>query len=164
MNNQPDKIIVHHTADDSWGKQTAKVNEYHKTKGYTLSSLGFYGGYHILIEKDGTIFRYRQDEEEGCHTTGQNTKSMGIAMAGNFSVEWPTQEQEDSLCKQLQEWMSRWNITKEEIYPHRRFAATECPGLKLSDDWSRDLLKPNCCGDTNEILEDIIHYIKSKLV
>jgi hypothetical protein len=164
MDNKPDKIIWHHTADDSWEKQWAKINEYHKTKGFTLSSLGFYGGYHILIEKDGTIFRYRQDEEEGCHTIGENTRSLGIALAGNFSIKYPTQEQEDSLRRQLRDWITGWNIAKEDIMSHRKFANTECPGLNLSDNWARDLIKTNDSGATNEILMDILHYIKSKLI
>lgn len=162
MENKPNRIIWHHTADISTGPQANKINRWHAKKGFTKSALGFYGGYHILIEKDGLVFRYRNDEEQGCHVANQNKDTLGLGLAGNFSVELPTKEQEKSIHEVLTNWMSRWNIQESNILPHRALAATECPGKLLANDWIVKLLYKKISNETIDILTDVIKYIQSK--
>lgn len=140
MENQPNSIIWHHSANPSTGHQADEINAYHRTRGFTLSALGFYGGYHILIEKDGTIFRYRNDNEIGCHTYAHNENTLGVCLAGNFDAELPTPEQHTALHEQLNEWMQLYNIPKEQIFPHRHFRNTDCPGKNLYDTWAQEIL------------------------
>jgi N-acetylmuramoyl-L-alanine amidase len=163
MDNKPDRIIWHHSADTSSGHQADKINTYHKKQGFTLSELGFYGGYHILIEKDGSIFRYRNDNEIGCHAKNANINTLGVCMAGNFSIEQPTKAQESSMSQILRLWTVRYNIEATQIIPHRKVGATECPGKLLPDDWPSKILQNETPATTQEVLLDIIKYIQSKL-
>ena len=163
MENKPNRIIWHHTADSFTGPQFGKINEYHKSKGFPKSILGYFGGYHILIEKNGTISRYRADNEIGAHDADENINSLGVAMSGNFSIEKPTKEQEYALRKQLIEWQLKWNIPITRIDPHRMGDSTECPGKLLSDNWARELLQVNETQETREVLEDIIKFCQDKL-
>ncbi len=144
MENKPNRIIWHHSADGSSGHQFDKINTYHKSKNFPKSILGFYGGYHILIEKDGLVRRYRADNEIGAHDADENVNSLGVCLAGNFSLEHPSKEQEASLRKQLTEWTLKFNIPVTRIDPHRMGDTTECPGKLLRDDWARRIL--GCTG------------------
>ncbi len=138
--NNPDKIIVHHDGVIRVGPSFDIINEYHKTRDFPVSSLGFYCGYHYFIEYDGTVVRARLDTETGAHTIGQNNSSVGIGMAGNFDVEWPTLQQEQALSKLLSEIANSYNIQPNPVYPHRHFAQKTCFGSRLGFHWAAKLL------------------------
>ena len=139
MENKPDRVIVHHTADAFGGPQLDRVNHAHKLREFPYSALGWYVGYHYLIEKNGKIMQTRRDDEIGAHTIGANATSIGIALAGNFSKEHPTPEQERSLAELLGQLVDTYKIPSIRIIPHRWESATECPGTLLPDDWARRL-------------------------
>jgi N-acetylmuramoyl-L-alanine amidase len=136
MENSPSRIIWHHTADSSNGFQSGKVNLYHKSKSFPISSLGFYGGYHYLVEKDGSIFQYRKETDEGAHTIGFNLSSIGVCMSGNFDIEYPTAAQRSAFAALLSGIMDRWKIPVGNIDPHRAYANKSCPGQLLPDNWA----------------------------
>ena len=140
--NKPNKILVHHTggsdknplADTS--HHTAKdVRRWHKSLGWDDI------GYHFFIEKKGKVVKGRDVKKNGAHCRGQNTKSIGVCLAGNFDATLPTKAQERSLRKLLEKLCDDHNISKKEIYPHRKFSNKTCYGKKLKDTWARDLLK-----------------------
>jgi N-acetyl-anhydromuramyl-L-alanine amidase AmpD len=135
--NHPNRIIIHHTADSSNEDQSAIVDRFHKSKGFPQSLLGYYGGYHYLIEKDGDIFQYRLETEIGAHDAGENYNSIGIALAGNFNYELPSTAQEIALAQLLDQIIKRWNIPLDRIEPHRWGDTTDCPGTKLADRWAQ---------------------------
>ncbi|MEK7578683.1 MAG: peptidoglycan recognition family protein [Patescibacteria group bacterium] len=164
MENKPNRIIWHHSADPSTGHQADKINQDHKKKWNYKSILGYYGGYHILIETDGTIFRYRADNEIGAHDMGENINSLGVALAGNFNLTHPTREQEISFVKVIRDWISKYNITMERVDPHRMDDATDCPGKLLLNSWPAETIKKHGQQNTREVLEDVIKYIQSKLI
>lgn len=136
MENRPTEIIVHHDGVSRSGPSFDIINEYHKGREFPLSSLGFYVGYTWWIERDGKMLRARADNEEQAHTKGENFRSIGIGLAGNFDVEDPTPEQVVSLRVLLQHYCSLYNIPAERIYPHRHFAAKTCYGSRLPDWWA----------------------------
>lgn len=105
------------------------------------SSLGFYVGYHYLIEKTGAIRQARADDDEGAHTIGQNLKSIGICLAGNFDVDVPTMAQVESLGALLLALTVIHKIRENQIFPHRMFSEKSCFGKKLPDDWGVWVLK-----------------------
>lgn len=140
MINKPNTIIWHHSADPGTGHQADKINASHRVRGFTLSKLGFYGGYHILIEKDGTVVRFRNDNEIGCHTFNFNKNTLGICLAGNFETETPLPNQQIAFHRQLKQWLELYNIKLENIKPHRFYRATACPGKKLYDTWAQEIL------------------------
>ncbi len=144
---KPLYLIVHHSGGsdsnplaDSSNFTFAQCEQLHKEKFNFKSALGFWSGYQYYIEKSGKLYQARKDDEEGAHTIGKNSSSIGICLAGNFDATLPTQPQIDTLTKLLKEKMAQWNIPKENIVPHRSFANKTCYGMKLKDDWARKLI------------------------
>lgn len=133
--NKPDKIIVHHTAAEAPTPQFDAVNEWHRQRDFTKSSLGFFVGYHYLIEKDGTLKQARDDKDEGCHTIGENLASIGIALAGDFSKTLPSPDQINTLGQLLTDLTGKYGIHPTRIFPHKVFSSTACYGGKLDISW-----------------------------
>lgn len=145
--NVPKYLIIHHTGgsdsnplQDSSNFTFEQCNELHKVNFNMISSLGYYVGYQYYISKDGTVKQARLDTDEGAHTKGYNSQSIGICLAGNFDATYPTQAQIDSLKKLINEKAKQYNIGKESIVPHRKFAVKTCYGNRLADDWAAKLL------------------------
>lgn len=136
MINRPDKIIVHHDGVSRKGPSFKIVDDYHKSREFPLSSLGFYCGYHYWIEKTGEIINARRLVEGGAHTIGQNFTSVGIGLAGNFDIEDPTPEQIAALGALLTVLLQTLGINEKSIFPHRKYANKSCYGSKLSDNWA----------------------------
>jgi len=178
--NIPIRIIVHHSgglrdnplADtshhtfndvDTWHRHDPNVwlGEY--------SSLGHAIGYHYFIEKDGKITQGRADTDEGAHCKGHNIDSIGICLAGNFDVTFPTKEQAESLKGLLSKKTTEYKISTDNVIPHRHFASKSCYGRNLSDTWARDLLKPvyvsSCAIEKEEIknLKQTLSWYESLL-
>ena len=160
--NKPKVLIVHHTAVSRTknGRQFKAVNNYHKGKRFPKSSLGYFCGYHYFIEPNGDVITAKLDSDIGAHTyqQGMNYKSIGIGLAGNFDVEAPTNKQKEALSKLLRGLSLKYDITTENILPHRKFAPKSCFGSKLKDDWASKLV-----GEKTN-LEDLEKRIDGKLV
>ena len=133
------KIIVHHTADVSNAPQFDKVNEYHKTLGFPRSLLGYYCGYHVLIERSGEIRVARFFEEIGAHDKGENMDSIGVGLAGNFDGKKPSLEQGHALGSLLAMLTAHYGLPDGAIEPHRIGDNTSCYGKMLSDAWAREI-------------------------
>lgn len=123
----PVSIVIHHSA--SGPKTTvAEINAWHKARDFTLSSLGFYVGYHYVILFDGTFVQTRRDEEIGCHTIPNDGK-IGICLTGNFMTDDPTIAQLVTLTDLVRKLKLAYNIPY--IQGHRDFSNTQCPGDNL---------------------------------
>lgn len=131
----PRRIIWHHSADLAPIDQLDKINAYHKMRDFPISSLGYYVGYHWLIEKDGTVIQTRKETEVGAHDAGENADSLGICLAGNFDIELPSELQIAATTKLLGQIRNRWSIKITRIEPHRWDDETNCPGQLIDDDW-----------------------------
>ncbi|MEK7578899.1 MAG: peptidoglycan recognition family protein [Patescibacteria group bacterium] len=134
----PKRIIWHHSADSFNGHQSEKINAYHKTLDFPKSSLGYYVGYHYLIEQDGLILKTRNETEIGAHDKNENLDSIGICLAGNFNIGKPTTTQINSAVLLIDYILIRWKISPAKIEPHRLNDATDCPGVWLPDDWLKN--------------------------
>lgn len=148
--NNPNKVIVHHSADSEPGHQLDKINQWHKERGFNLSSLSYYVGYHFLIEKDGTVTQTRNTDEMGCHCIGENFSSIGICLAGNFDIELPTPEQEVALGGLLETLCAEFHIDSTMIFPHRNFSLTDCYGKQLKPSWAMDIYLAHIGEITNQ--------------
>lgn len=144
---KPQYLIVHHTGgtdanplQDSSNFTFIQCDDLHKERFNMMSSMGYWCGYQYYIEKDGTLYQARKDDEEGAHTKGYNSVSIGICLAGNFDATLPTEAQKKTLKALLEKKMKEWAIPKENIVPHRRFATKTCFGKKLADDWAQKLV------------------------
>lgn len=129
-------INVHHSADFAveGEKQFETVNIAHKNRwgGKTKSSLGYYGGYHYLVERDGEVKKFREESEIGAHNDkqGMNLKAIGICFAGNFSIQDMPAEQAKAGLELIKDIMRRNGVTDENIKAHRAYKSTQCWGMK----------------------------------
>lgn len=135
--NTPTKIIVHHSATSTPNPQFLDINEWHRLREFPKSSLGYFVGYHYVIEKNGDLKQARQDVEEGAHTIGENTSSIGICLVGNFDEETPTPQQISALGQLLLVICDTYKIPMAQIFPHRHFANKSCYGKKLCNEWAQ---------------------------
>lgn len=131
----PRRIIWHHTADRSPAPQFDKVNAYHKTREFPKSTLGYFVGYHWLIEPDGLLRQARLETEIGAHDEGENINSIGVCLAGDFTATLPTEAQCATAGRLIGEIRARWDIPLTRIEPHRWDDTTHCPGDFLPDNW-----------------------------
>lgn len=157
--NKPNKIIVHHSASPRDTTTIFDIDEWHKKRGFLQGRDGHYVGYHYVITGDGQVHQTKDDDEEGCHTLGQNLQSIGICLTGNFDTETPSDNQGQRLGELLLAIRRRYGIAPEKIFPHRQFAQKDCYGLLLSADWAEE------CALQAEILEleAIIILLKKRI-
>lgn len=104
--------------------------------------MGYWVGYHYLIEADGTVRQARAENEIGAHDAGENSNSLGICLAGDFSKRYPSELQSASAALLVKQIRTRWPIPVTRIEPHRWDDTTECPGTLLADNWlTKEYLK-----------------------
>lgn len=161
--NKPNRIFIH-TTDADFNKinpQFFAVNKWHKDRfgDYCHSSLGYYGGYHVLIEKDGTEFRYREDNEESCAAKGHNTTALHVALAFDGDIQIPTSAQIKTLKKRINKWANLYQIDTsrvDRVSPHRLVAPHKtCYGSLLADDWAVNLLRDQTPKDNSQVANKI---------
>lgn len=159
--NKPEFLIIHHTGGtdanplaDTSNHTMEQVDAWHRAKGWD----GI--GYNWYIEKSGLLKKGRDENKTGAHTIGYNDKSIGICLAGNFDATLPTVAQTATLTKLLKEKMVQFNIPKDKIVPHRKFASKTCYGKKLSDTWASDLISDEMVSIPKKLLQDLLKYLK----
>jgi len=162
QDNLPEIIIVHHSGGLSANSLADTSNQTAQDMEKWHLSLGWEGlGYHYVIHKNGDMWKGRPEQYHGAHCTTHNYKSIGVCLAGNFDLTLPTKEQENSLAQLLKDIMTRYSITKDEIYPHRRFANKTCYGKNLSNSWAKELLeKEEMVTIPRRLLEQLLYYLK----
>lgn len=136
MEYQPKYIVVHHSAATSPQPQFAAIDEWHKARTFPISSLGYYVGYHRVIEQDGTVIQAREDLERDCDALGHNFDSLSVCLVGNFNAYRPTPAQIAALAALLSEWCNKYGLGPDDIFPHRHFGTSSCYGTKLTDNWA----------------------------
>ena len=106
----PQYIIIHHTGNPN---TIQKIITNHVKKKHFTSI-----GYHIIIGKNGQIYYSRDINRTGAHTFKYNTKSIGIALFGNFNKTEPTEKQLESLNKVVEILTKELNI--KEVLGHNQ--------------------------------------------
>lgn len=146
--NNPSFIIVHcsDVSERDIYNQLKSIDQYHKTRDFDLSKLGYYVGYHALIT-GGQLYRTRLDEEEGCHCNQNlngmtmNVQSLGICVGFDGDIEFPNQKHYDLLKEQVLKWQTQHKISNDRVLFHRHFATNKtCPGSLIKQDWLDTLL------------------------
>lgn len=146
--NTVEYLILHHAGGtdaqplaDSSNYTVKQCDADHRIRFPSMrSSTGYYVGYHYFIDKNGIVTQTRKDDEEGAHTVGKNSSSIGICLAGNFDAFYPTPEQIDALRSLLKSKMTLYSVPVVKIVPHRAFASKTCYGRNLRDTWGQELL------------------------
>lgn len=137
MDYKPKYIVVHHSAADVPDPQFEAINEWHRQRDFAKSDLGFYVGYHIVIEKDGEVKRARNDLERDCDALGHNFDSLSVCVVGNLDKSEPTEAQILALGVLLANWCNKYTIHPTQIFPHRHFASKSCYGSLLENSWAQ---------------------------
>lgn len=129
---KPEKIVMHHSATidgatASWGA----IRDYHiHNKGWLDI------GYHFGVERidDGAGRRHievlmgRMPSEIGGHTVGENHRSLGVCIVGNFDLAPPPADVWQRAAE-LVAWLCfNWKLEVQDVYGHRDFAHKTCPG------------------------------------
>ena len=95
-------------------------------------------GYHVVIDRDGTMASGRDLETVGAHTKGHNTGSVGVCLIGGFGSDANdrfrdhyTQEQENSLLEVIAQFRADFPITR--VRGHNSFPGVSkaCPGFRV---------------------------------
>ena len=120
---QIDSVVIHHSLTTSGTSQA-----YAK---YHVEENGWPGiGYHYVIGKDGSIEQTQLLKTVSNHTSGQNTRSVGICLTGNYDIQQPPPEQIDAavkLIRYLQDRLGR----QLRITGHDEHSSKDCPGSNL---------------------------------
>ena len=111
-------IVLHHAAAKSCTPQ--QVHQWHLNNGWS----GI--GYNFFIRKDGMIYRGRPENVVGAHTSGYNSKSIGICFEGDYMVEAMPKAQLEAGKELVDYLKNKYNVTK--IKGHKDLMATSCPG------------------------------------
>lgn len=141
MSFKPTQIAIHHTVTGEYATPL-DINTMHKARGFS----GI--GYHALVYRarggDVVIGDGRDDENVGAHTKGANSKTIGVAVSGDFQRQEPDAEQYGVLVGQCLAWCLKYGISPDNIYGHNSTpgnqTATVCPG-KINVDLVRRMVK-----------------------
>ena len=128
--NKPAAIYVHHSASAE-STSVEEITRWH-VEGRGFRTIG----YHKVINlKGGVVVTHegRRETEVGAHTQGHNTNSLGVCVAGNYSVADMKAPVYEELLDVVGALMRRYGIPASQVFGHREAegAATACPGLRF---------------------------------
>jgi N-acetyl-anhydromuramyl-L-alanine amidase AmpD len=140
---RPHKLIVHHSACAGPGggptphafALARSIQDAHLARGRIDS------GQHFTIGRDGQVMEGRHRSLEtllggaalvvGAHTTAQDTVAVGIENEGGYATAQPPSELYASLVELCAAVCTRYGLRAYQIYGHRDFNDTDCPGDQL---------------------------------
>lgn len=142
LSNRPNKIIVHHTAfpnSTDYSQAHAFANSrdiqnlHMDTNGWIDSGQHFTnsrGGW-LTEGRHGSLYAllHGQTMVQGAHCVGQNSQAIGIENEGTYLDVQPPQALWDSLVTFCAFTCGQYAIPATEIYGHKDFNNTQCPGL-----------------------------------
>ncbi|MFF7192280.1 peptidoglycan recognition family protein [Streptomyces sp. NPDC008079] len=142
--NNPNKIVVHHTAfantADSGTSGSFAIA--HEIQDLHMDTNGWIDtGNHFTISRTGIIMEGRHRSLErllagsnmvvGAHTVGQNTQGIGVENNGTYTSVAPPSILYASLVSLCSYICYKYGLAPTQIFGHRDFNVTECPGDKL---------------------------------
>ena len=141
LTNDPNKILIHHTA-------TANSTDYSQSHAYALArSIQDYHmdvngwadtGQNFTVSRGGYITEGRHYSLSklsagsgfvtSAHCPGQNTQAVGIENEGTYTSLTPPTALWNKLVDLCAYICSQYGIASSQIYGHRDFVSTQCPG------------------------------------
>lgn len=135
-----DTIIIHCTATrpNWWEGKTSQQKTDEVRRWHVEDRLWSDIGYHLLVDRDGTLTEGRPLERTGAHAKGHNTGSVGISLfgghGGNVSDQFEdnfTEDQDRALRELIRKLKAEHPITK--IIGHNEVANKACPTFVVRD-------------------------------
>lgn len=143
LNRRPTKIIIHHTA-------TANSTDYSRAHAFALArsiqqahfARGWVdSGQHFTISRGGYIMVGRKHSKPalvdgnrhvvGAHCSGQNEVAVGIENEGTYTSVGLRDAHWNKLVRMCAYICQQYGIAPRNIFGHRDFNATACPGDRL---------------------------------
>lgn len=143
-------IIIHHSGDIA----EEKVNDARNIASFHINYNKWQDlGYHFVIEDDGTIYISNNSENarwiyqrSGAHCNETysidrkinfepltaNSYCIGICLTGNFEIQNPMPSQTLSLYLLCFELIKGLPLDEDNIWEHKYFAKTDCPGQNFN--------------------------------
>jgi len=143
LNRRASKIIIHHTASANSSDFTRahafqlarNIQQWHFDRGwddtgqqFTISRGGF-----VMAGRHGSLPALMDGNRHvvGAHCTGQNDVAVGIENEGTYTNVQIRDEHYDKLVRMCAFICQKYGIPPRDIFGHRDFSATECPGDRL---------------------------------
>ena len=129
-----DKVILHQELGNG---NAAAVNEYHRRSDPRGPAYGRDWpriAYHFVIDPDGVVELVNDLADVTWHCAGQNTRSVGIMLVGNFAGPGhaggePTGEQEQAFFVLAEQLMETLALGPDGFYGHAAYGKPACPGF-----------------------------------
>jgi hypothetical protein len=163
--NKPEYIVLHTAAhgtpSHNYDSTRAQIDAWHKARGWK----GI--GYHRVVRLNGEIERGRQDKEQGAHTRGLNSRSIGICFSGHGDYHPWTEKQKISGLWLINILMKRFSIPPQNVIGHREAGSIRgvpdphktCPGKLIDMDVVRDSVRRERRSDANRKLKLTINLV-----
>lgn len=140
--NNPEYVIIHHSGEenDAWSPIYTTDSSFQKRiQDFHIDGRGWGDiGYNYGIGQDASILEGRNPEHEGAHTSGYNTRGVGIVLHGNYNIRNITSSQKNKLVD-LTAWLcEKYDIHYNNIIGHRNTRngnEYDCPGKDINDDF-----------------------------
>ena len=144
VSRKPERIVIHHSTspnldDQSIGKayeHARWIQDLHMDQNGWVDS-----GHHFSNSRGGFVVEGRRGSlaalesadrmVAGAHCPGQNDRAIGIENEGLYVDISPPLAQWDSLVAFCAHLCFRYGIPASEIFGHRDFIVTQCPGDAL---------------------------------
>jgi N-acetylmuramoyl-L-alanine amidase len=135
------KLIIHHslTRDGKVVDWTA-IRKYHiETNGWV--DIGYQYGIELVGDKY-VVQKGRSEHTPGAHCLGQNDKSIGICVVGNYDLAEPANAALNLLAELCADICKRYGLTSGDIETHHKYASYKtCPGTRFPMDRLRAKVK-----------------------
>lgn len=153
--------VVHHSAvsRNIQPQQIETINNYHKSKWNSLSSLGYYVGYNRYTEPTGKRYETRSLTEETIANIGHNCDIesrcdvISHCLGGDFSKEKPTSFQINDVVEGFREAQKQWPNIK--LVQHKDIqGGRTC--AELTDEYLQSWIsdKTNCQSELERIKKE----------
>lgn len=145
LNSQPHYIVVHHMAstNDVAEDEAAAKDIAYRVQGWHMDGNGWNdSGQQFSVSRGGHIMEGRQGSLDAIKDGGYfmrgihagkpaNSESIGIENEGTFSEVEPPETLIGGLTELVCYIATQYNIPASQVYGHRDFMNTDCPGTQL---------------------------------
>lgn len=141
LGTNPNKIVIHHTdtANSTDYSQAHAFSLARAIQNYHMDSNGWSDtGQHFTVSRGGYVMEGRHNSLSrlqagsgmvvGAHCPGQNDQGIGIENEGTYTSATPPAALYDRLVQLCAYICDRYGIAATQIFGHRDFVATDCPG------------------------------------
>jgi len=136
-------IIIHSAATPEGREHSLKdINLWHKQRGFKDNKGDkMFCGYHFVIQLDGSIEIGRPLTRSGAHTTGKNSKSVGICYIGGCDKQMKAKDTRTELQKTALENRVKqllYDYPNAKVAGHSNFANKACPSFNVKE-WCKEI-------------------------